>query len=405
MIREERKREDKNESAINHLQSTKFGTVVVVNLHFERHHHHHLFRYCSFPQAFESCAKFKIVKKRTQFVFDVSCHCKSHNSIIASRVPTIPPPMAVESDEDSHWETLERALNEMEVLRAIYGIDDEEGNDASSFAIVSPPQNELDGLRRALGMIEEDDADENDGAERPQLTAELRITIQVYIDPNDDEDDEKTRVLLGFRLPKGYPETSPAFVTSLQTFPQQLHRNVIDETNRSLNERAKTLLGSEAIMDLVEDAKNMCLEKQVERIEQNQLEEAIDQVQQPQTLGRRWIWVHHITKSDRISSILNEALDHNLTGILKHGYPGVVLVEGTTKNCDKFVKWIKADKSTEGGFGRNWGHHVRGEISIDARNLLETTTMHSTDDLGVMAHHCREAGLEDEFREYVLQHK
>lgn len=313
--------------------------------------------------------------------------------------------MVTESNEEAHWEALERALNEMEVLRAIYGIVDGEGNDASSFAIVSPPENELDGLQRALGMIEEDDAGESDDAERPQMITELRITIQVHIDPNDDGDDEKTRVLLGFRLPMGYPEISPAFVTSLQTSPQQLHRNVIDEINRSLNERAKTLLGSEAVMDLVEDAKNMCLEKHVERIEQNQLEEAIDQVQQPQTLGRRWIWVHHITKSDRISSILNEAREHNLTGILKHGYPGVVLIEGTTQNCDKFVKWIKADKSTEGGFGRNWGHHVRGEITVDARSLLETTTLHSTDDLSIVAQHCREAGLEDEFREYVLQHK
>lgn len=81
------------------------------------------------------------------------------------------PEMASEQD---HWEALERALNETEVLNAIYGGDDDDDEEeeavtdsyplqpqqqppsgscsASSFAIVSPGTDEVDRIKRALLM-------------------------------------------------------------------------------------------------------------------------------------------------------------------------------------------------------------------------------------------------------------
>ena len=86
--------------------------------------------------------------------------------------------------------------------------------------------------------------------------------------------------------------------------------------------------------------------------------------------SRLWIWVHHITNTTRRKVIVQEAKEMSLSGYLKHGYPGIVVVEGKTKLCDEYVQWIKGNKSRPGGFGRNWGHHVRGQVL-----LVEDETM------------------------------
>jgi len=76
-------------------------------------------------------------------------------------------------------------------------------------------------------------------------------------------------------------------------------------------------------------------------------------------------------------------------------------VEG--HDCDEFVNWIKGSKSQPGGFGRNWGHHVKCEIEITNRQLpLEFTELEDMRDLAAA---CKERGLEEEFLEYVMQHK
>jgi hypothetical protein len=77
------------------------------------------------------------------------------------------------------------------------------------------------------------------------------------------------------------------------------------------------------------------------------------------SLSRRWVWVHHITNSGRIKQIVHEASQLHLGGYVKGGYPGVVVIEGQSNACKEFIVWIKGNKSRPGGFGRNWGHHVR----------------------------------------------
>ena len=120
------------------------------------------------------------------------------------------------------------------------------------------------------------------------------------------------------------------------------------------------------------------------------------------TIGRRWIWVHHITNRERIKAILSEARERQLGGYVKSGYPGIVLVEGY--HCDDFVKFIKGSKSCPNGFGRNWGHHVRGQVDgLNERKLPETCV--ELTEMSQLASHCREYGLEDEFLEYAMQHK
>ena len=102
---------------------------------------------------------------------------------------------------------------------------------------------------------------------------------------------------------------------------------------------------------------------------------------------------------------MSESQNLNLGGYAKGGYPGVVVVEGKLEACDNFVVWIKGNKSAPGGgFGRNWGHHVRGEATDEIRRFPEAFQV-LEDDMGKLASLCKEFGLEDEFREFILQHK
>ena len=81
----------------------------------------------------------------------------------------------------------------------------------------------------------------------------------------------------------------------------------------------------------------------------------------------------------------------------------VIVVEGNTHSCDMFVTWVKGNKSRPGGFGRNWGHHVRGEATVERRQLPES--FEELDDLAQFGALCKKAGVEEEFREFILQHK
>jgi len=303
--------------------------------------------------------------------------------------------MVANEATSDHWEALERALNETEVLAAIYG-GREDDEASSSFAIVAPDPDELDRAKATLEMIlNGDDTEKNTSI--PNVRIEIRTEMDRELGSNVDDDcsddidpgnDERIGIVMRCLLPKGYPETAAAVMTSVET--SLLTRSSREELTRSLNERAICLLGTEAVMDLVEEAKVLCRSKHQEEQARRRTNnnKACSSHQEPSGFGRRWIWVHHITKKDRIQSILAEAQSANLRGMLKHGYPGIVLVEGTATDCETFVKWIKADKSQEGGFGRNWGHHVRGEIFLEEKTdcrLPSSPIMRATDDLAVLA--------------------
>ena len=122
------------------------------------------------------------------------------------------------------------------------------------------------------------------------------------------------------------------------------------------------------------------------------------------SINRAWIWVHHITNTDRLKQIVFEARQHRLGGYLKGGFPGVVVVEGQSQSVDGFISWIKGNKSRPGGFGRNWGHHVRGEAFVDKREL-PVQFEELEDDMSKFGSLCKEAGVDKEFREFILQHK
>jgi hypothetical protein len=119
-------------------------------------------------------------------------------------------------------------------------------------------------------------------------------------------------------------------------------------------------------------------------------------------LGRRLIYSHHIIAKKKRADIKTLAADYELTGYMKIGWPGLLIIEGDEEDCNQFYDEI-----------RPWSWQylvVRGEQkeqvpegkSMEAircfANFIEV------DDMSVVADHCREVGLEALFRTTMKQY-
>ncbi len=334
----------------------------------------------------------------------------------------------------------------------------------------------------------------------PKLTVQLVLSIAdkdtgTGTGP-DDYDSSPVQAIIHFTLPPGYlleldheedhttstcthtPNPTPVIVSvvSLGTtchtfsFPRSKRNELSIELNTKAMEFATSSSSSEAIMLLIQELQDVVLRMIEEEGEAEETEKSCTVVNNKaihtnnntsaattstmnnmnlsstardtdteMNFSRRWIWVHHITKNSRINDIVREANDLSLGGYLKSGYPGVCVIEGPSYACDEFVQWIKGNKSRPGGFGRNWGHHVRGQIDYtittsrrrsndnssnnnnnnNNKNINkeeETSTSeqkgfvnefrHIGEDLAELSGLCRDVGkwMEDEFLTYVMQH-
>jgi len=345
-------------------------------------------------------------------------------------VPDVPPPL------EDRLESLERAVHEIEALEAIYGhgdgevAEDVEGNDEASslrgaaaaasasvshpFAVLTPSE-----LRAARSA-----ARSSDGLCLPPVWTAPRLEVAIRISLDDDDDADAApngssvaAATLNVTFPPGYPSHAAAmpFVASADGIGRA-RRDLLTER---LVQSARESVGTECVMDLVQELTETLSEWRVQG--RNGIDGGEDDDGccccgpapgvGKRRFGRRWIWCHHITNPGRLKSIVREARSLSLGGYLHGGYPGVVAVEGTAESCDEFVSWIKGNKSRPGGFGRNWGHHVRGEIEWacdkdgerEEWKLPEEFT--EVDDLKALGATCRARGLEGEFLEYVMQHR
>ena len=312
---------------------------------------------------------------------------------------------ATPPDPTVHLDALERTLDELEALEAIYGTD---STDSSAGFTVYSKRGVVVAARSAVvagaSLLSSDWAS-------PTLEIGLRLQL------SGDLDGKSPRAQIAdlrCRLPPGYPDVTAAEPSvSVPGLPRRAETALAAQ----LVDRAREQIGCEAVMGLAQ-----LLEEMVPGLmdgeaaaasgepgiagETGDAGDAGDDGEDGivRSLGRRYIWCHHITDTGRRKDIVREAVELELGGFLKHGYPGVVIVEGDAATCESFTKWIKGDKSQEGGFGRQWGHHVRGELSgIEARVLPPEFV--ETDDMGTVARACKDVGLEGEFKEFVLQHK
>lgn len=329
-------------------------------------------------------------------------------------------------------EAMELIVFEIDAISSILCCDDDGYNQCcgskhtSEFVVRTP-----DALQRMrLYLEEESNAASNKG--RDEECDISQIDAKAFVKIRDETTNSAVATSEGIQLrislPPGYPTHASTQITILSTPKKiqniKLHR---DELSLRLQRKAEELLGMEAIMELVNECRDGLMDwydganvngngntifssNDAENDNINSDDNCCCSEPEKQTketkLGRRWIWVHHITNTDQSKSIVNEAQSLNLGGFVKRGFPGVIVIEGSICNCDEFVSWVKGSKNRPGGFGRNWGHHVRGEMVDDERSFPLTTMLFQEleDDMGKLGVLCKEFGVEDEFREFILQH-
>ena len=310
-------------------------------------------------------------------------------------------------------ESIERIVQEIEAIQLIFEDVNETVESSDSEVITTVLIKSEDELRVFQEVLLSQDNESNHG----DLTQ--KITVEVKLEIKSSTTSQKVKAVAHFTLSVGYPVSAPihVYIISMDSM-SQIKR---DEIAIALNEKAIDTLGSEALLDLIQEFQNIALD----RLQNNEAKNS-DQCNDtltcdhsttsPINFSRRWIWVHHITNRDRCNDIVKEANSLLLCGYLKSGYPGVIVIEGKIDSCDAFVNWIKGNKSRPGGFGRNWGHHVRGQIdNCEKRKLLnclpeieeinENRTFHHLgEELKIFAAKCRECEIEDEFLAHVMQH-
>lgn len=115
-------------------------------------------------------------------------------------------------------------------------------------------------------------------------------------------------------------------------------------------------------------------------------------------LGRRLIYSHHIISNQKRKDIQDLAKHYNLSGFVKIGWPGLIVLEGLDEDCNHFYDTI-----------RRWAWQylvVRGEMqeTCDSFELMEQSHRRfhhgfkEVDDMSIVANACREAGLEKLFK-------
>lgn len=296
-------------------------------------------------------------------------------------------------------EALERLVFEIDAIASIICDDfDIISNDDAlqhrDFIVTTP-----DSLSQAREQLKDI---ANGSSSNVNLIDMKRIVVEIYVSSSNHSTADRVRLRIS--LPPGYPSHVAAEVTVLLS-PKNVSKSCLDDLSVRLSNKTKEMIGCEVMMEVINECRDALDAWQANRailsaanVVKNCEEDSLHRI------SRRWIWVHHITNIGRIKQIVHEAQQLNLGGYVKVGYPGVVIIEGPSHACDNFVTWIKGNKSRPGGFGRNWGHHVRGEITTKTRQLPETFC-ELEDDMGSLGGLCKSFDLEEEFREYILQHK
>jgi Protein of unknown function (DUF1115) len=126
-------------------------------------------------------------------------------------------------------------------------------------------------------------------------------------------------------------------------------------------------------------------------------------IHETRVLGRRLIYSHHIIAKKKRADIKMLADDYELTGYMKIGWPGLLIIEGDEQDCNQFYNEIRP---------WSWQYLVvrgeqqevvpRGKSMESVRRFANFTEV---EDMSVVAEHCREVGLEALFRTSMKQYQ
>jgi hypothetical protein len=193
-----------------------------------------------------------------------------------------------------------------------------------------------------------------DCADQPEIEQTQPVTLQVPL--------SNGQLVLRIELSEGYPET-PLVVSSSA---DNLSRSEVDQLHVILRETADEAASQAepGIFDTLQAAEDF-LQTLAAAKEVRNHEKAQESPATPILLGRRLIYSHHIIAQQKRAAIRENAADLKLGGFVKHGWPGLIVVEGSEENAAEFVRRLKRYQ---------WQHlEVRGDETVEAApNDVET---------------------------------
>lgn len=153
----------------------------------------------------------------------------------------------------------------------------------------------------------------------------LDITINLFI--------ENSKFEFCINLSHEYPNVEPDIFIRNQKMNREQHAKI----NKGLLDYVTQLERGEpcifSAISWVQD--NAPAYIQMENVETEKVEESDD-------LVRLWIYSHHIYSKTKRREILNLANELKISGFCMPGKPGIICVEGPTRDCNEWWQTIKA---------------------------------------------------------------
>ncbi len=236
--------------------------------------------------------------------------------------------------------------------------------------------------------------------------------------PFQGKDDENSiMVRLSLTMPPTYPlgvetlEVTARLGEEISVSDPRLRKCVLNALPHLVaiaQQAANESVGVEAIFTVLSRVEEWVFQGSWEEFYKGELEEYTDPFIQKQihahpvtvTLGRRLIYSHHIISKVKRADIKALAVDYQLGGYMKVGWPGILIIEGREDDCIAFCDTIRR---------WNWQYLVvRGEqqdsIVVFSSNdqALQAhrkfNSFQEVEDMSIVAQHCRNVGLEALFR-------
>ena len=223
--------------------------------------------------------------------------------------------------------------------------------------------------------------------------------------------DTRAEVMLELYMPPLYPveqslEVSGSIVSTTNPAVAKAAYNALPDLLNGCTQLAQALQGSEAVLSILQHAEEWVNDQWPEFTEafSSKSEEERD-LQRPNqavlvpnsVLGRRLIYSHHIISKHKRADLQDLAVEYHLTGFVKIGWPGLIIVEGLEEDCQAFYDKIRRWR---------WQHLViRGEMQeeMEPESTVDECRRFpqgfvEEEDMSVVAEACRKADLEALFK-------
>ena len=165
------------------------------------------------------------------------------------------------------------------------------------------------------------------------LAFELNLNTEV---------NEQTNLVfkLSIKLPKNYPPARP----ELSVISDQMSREELMNIKRALNEFLSTLPDDEQILlEIILWLKdNIGAYYSGDKTSKQAESSGADTKENMEKLIAMWLYMHHIYSKHKRKDILNWSHDFGLTGFSLPGKPGLVYIEGQSKNVEEFFDRLKS---------------------------------------------------------------